>query len=221
MINPTSVQGVAAVIAAVATGTEQEQQITRLGALRTTLLEAQGFELGRAGRSFFGGMTLVAGGVVPVVDLPTTTAPFVLFNSNPSGGKLYHVKQVTGWYASGTAGAFGFGLFGGVTPSVLATALVANGATNFRTQATRGTGAVSGYVDVAKTIPSGTCWMHFGGILHGAATVTGPAYTVDVRHLGIIVPPLFAFALGALGDTGTTAKFGFSIAWDELEGDLP
>lgn len=211
-----------AAIAAVATGTEQEAQASRLGSLRTTWLEQPGYELGRAGRSFVGGTTLVAGGVVPVVDLPTTTGPFILFNSNAAGGKNFHIKRIGAFLASGTMGAFGMGIFAGVTPSVLATPLTANGATNFRTQCTRGSGTPTGFVDVAKTIPAGTCWQIVGGSTNAnAAAVTGPALSFDVSQFGFIVQPLFALTIGVLGDTGTTAKFGFCVAWDEIEGDLP
>lgn len=219
--NLTSVAGVASSIAQVATGTDQELQITRLGSLRQTLLELGGFETGRAARSFCGGTSAVAGGVVPVVDLPTTTAPMVLFNSNAAGGKLYHVKQISIFYASGTAGADGAAVFGAVTPSVLATALTANGS-NLATQATRGYGTCSGFLGAAKTVPSGMAWSVITPSTPiGAATVTGLAQTFNIAHLGFIVPPLYAFGFGALGDTGTTAKYGFSIFWDELDGDLP
>jgi hypothetical protein len=212
---------VAATIAQVATGTEQENQITRLGSLRMTMLEQWGFELGRANRSFTGCIALVAGAVVPVVNLPTTTAPFVLFNSNPAGGKLYHVTHVGMAYGSGTAGAAGAQLFGGVSPAVLATPMTSNDATNFQTQSTRGYGAVTGYVGVAKTIASGTAWMLLSGsTAASAATVTGQGVAADVRHLGFVVPPGFVMTLGALGDTGTTAKYLFSIAWNEIDADL-
>ena len=221
MVNPGSSLAVVAAIAAVNTGTEQEEQMTRLGSLRFAQLEQAGYEMGRTARAFVGGITLVAGGIAPVVDYPTTTGPIVLYNSNPGGGKNYHIKRVSGAYASGTEGAAGFGLFGGVTPLPLATPLVANGATNFRTQATRGYGVCSGYIDVAKTIAAGTAWMHLGGIVTLAATVTGAGYTVDVSGLGLIVPPTYAFTWGVLGDTGSTAKFVLSVAWDEIDGDLP
>jgi hypothetical protein len=219
--NPSSGLSIAATIAQVATGTEQENQITRLGSLRMAMLEQWGFEMGRANRSFIGGIDLVAGAVVPVVNFPTTTAPFVLYNSNPAGGKLYHVTHAGMAYGSGTAGAAGAALFGGVTASVLATALTSNDATNFQTQSTRGYGAVTGYVGVAKTIPSGSAWMILSPSTPAtAATVTGPAVSVDVRHMGFIVPPGYAMVLGALGDTGTSAKYVFSIAWNEIDADL-
>lgn len=196
-------------------------ELTNLGAQRVAQQEPPGYELARSGRTFVGGMTLVAGGVVPVVDLPTTTGPFVLYNSNADGGRVLVVKRITSWYASGTAGAGGHGLFAGVTPSVLATALTSNDATNFRTQSLRGYGTPAGFVGVAKTIPAGTAWMHLGGIMHTAVTVTGIAYSVDLGNMPFVVPPRFALTVGVLGDTGTTAKYGFSVCWDEVEAVLP
>lgn len=204
-------------------GSTPFQESSNLGSSRECQVEAPGYEMGRSGRAFFAGITLVAGGVVPVVDLPTTTGPCVLYNANPSGAsnKVLVPKRITAFYASGTGGAAGFGLFCGITSGPLATALVANGATNFRTQGSRGSGTSNAFIDVAKTIPAGTCWMHLGGIVTLANTVTGPAYSVDVTALGLVVPSTFALVVGVLGDTGTTAKFGFSIAYDELEAILP
>lgn len=209
-------------LAQVATGTVQQAQATRLGAARVAFLENPGFEMGRSGRSVCAATTLVAGGVVPVVDLPTTTGPCVVYNAEPSGGKLFHVKRIGAFLASGTMGAFGMGIFAGVTPVPLATALVANGATNFRTQATRGYGSVSIYIDVAKTIGAGTCWQIIGGCTNAnASAVTGPALSFDVASFGFVVAPTYALTVGVLGDTGTTAKYGFCIAGDMIEGDLP
>lgn len=219
MINPGSQMAVTAAIAAVATGTEQEEQITRLGALRVAQLENNGFELGRVGRSMIGGCTAVADAVAPVTNLPTTTGPVVLYNANQAGGRLYHIKQVSMFYGSGTAGAYGAAPFVGVTPAILATPVTAN-ATGFSVQAARGYGPTTAFFSTAATIAAGTAWFVLGSDVSGASTVTGPACTFDVRHLGLIVPPLYALTIGALGDTGTSAKYGFSVAWDELEGDF-
>jgi hypothetical protein len=209
------------------TGTSQANQMTSLASIRVAQVEAPGLEASRSGRSFVGGTSLVAGGVVPVVDLPTTTGPFILFNSSSAGGGQKHlvVKRISCFWASGTPVATGFGLFAGVTPSVLATALTANGATNFATQCTRGTSPPTafGFVDVAKTIPSGTAWMHLGGTSASitAAATAGPGYSVDLTAHPFIVPPLFALTIGALGALGTSFKLGFSVAWDEMELILP
>lgn len=208
-------------IAQVATGTEQEAQATRLGSQRATFLEQPGFEMGRSGRSMIFGTSAVAGGQVPVVDIPTTTAGWVVNNANAQGsGKLLHIKRVGLFYASGTAGADGAALVGGVTGVVLATQLTANGS-NHKSACTRGYGTVNHYIDVGKTV-AGVVW----GLLTpstpiGAATVTGLAQVSDVSALGLVVPPNFAFAVSALGDTGTTAKYGITIWADEIDGDLP
>lgn len=222
MQDQVPITGSVAAIAAVGTGSTPIMEQTRLKALRTTFLEQPGFELGRAARSFVAATSAVAGGQVPVVAIPTTTAGWVLNNANAAGsGKLLHIKQVGLFYASGTAGADGAALLGGITPSALGTQLTANGS-NHTTQCTRGYGVVNHYIDVSKTVPSGITW----GLLTpstyvGAATVTGLAMVADVRHLGLVVPPQFAFAVSALGDTGTTAKYGIAIFYDEIDGDLP
>lgn len=209
-------------VAPVATGSGPSVlEKTRLNALRTTFLEQPGFEMGRAARSFIAGTSAVAGGQVPVVDIPTTTAGWVLNNANASGsGKLLHIKRVGLFYASGTAGADGAALVGGVTSVVLATQLTANGA-NHKTGCTRGYGTVSHYIDVGKTVALAAWGLLSPSTPTGAATVTGLAQVTDVSALGLIVPPQFAFALSALGDTGTTAKYGVTIWYDEIDGDLP
>ncbi len=221
MPNPSSMLGSVAAISQVVTGSEAEQQLTRLQALRLAQLEPPGFELARAGRSFVGGITVVANGIVPVVDFPTTTGPIILFNAYPSGGKVLCVKRVGTSYASGTLAATGFSLFAGVTPSVLATPLVANG-TGVLTQAKRGFGTPGAFIDVAKTIPAGTSWSMLGGQgIVAAAAVTGPGWSVDLSSSPFVVPPLFAFVWGNFGALGTTAKYVFTVEWDEIEADLP
>ncbi len=221
-INPTSALASVATIQQVGTGSESELQATRLLALRFAQLEPPGFELCRAGRSFVGGMALKAGGVVPVIDLPTTTGPFVLFNAYPSGGKVLCVKRISTFFCSGSIPATGYTLFAGVTPSVLATPLVANGATNFRTQSKRGFGTPGAFIDVAKTIPAGTAWSLLGGqTAVTATTTTGPGFSVDCSSDPFVVPPLFALTVGNLGDTTGTPLYGFTVEWDEIDCDLP
>lgn len=196
-------------------------EITNLGADRVCQLEAPGYEMARSGRSFVGGITLVAGAIVPVVDLPTTTGPIILFNSAPDGGRVLVVKRLSFSYGSGTLAAYGSSLFAGVTPAKIATALTSNGATNFRTQSTRGAGTPLGFIDVAKTIPAGTAWCLLGGIAHGAETTMSLGYTVDVSSHPFVVPPGFALTWGVLAGLGTSAAYLFSAGWDEVEAILP
>ncbi len=157
-----------------------------------------------------------------MVDLPTTTGPIILFNSSPAGqgAKVLVIKRVSACYASGTEGAAGFGLFGGVTPSVLATPLTAN-STGCSVQATRGYGTSVAFVGVAKAIATGTAWQHLGGIVTLAATLTGNGYSAETASHPFVVPPLFAFSFGVLSDLGTTAKYLLTVAWDECEATLP
>lgn len=198
------------------------EEVTNLGSQRFAQVEAPGFEMGRSGRSFVGGLQAVTNAIVPVVDLPTTTGPIILFNAaNPGANppRYLVVKRLSFSYGSGTLAGFGTSLFAGVTPSVVATALVANG-TGCSVQATRATGASVAFIDVAKTIPSGTAWCLLGGIAHGAASTMAIGYTVDLSAAPFIVPPNFALTIGALAGLGTSAKYLFSFAWDECEAVL-
>ncbi len=199
------------------------REFSNMGAQRIAQLEPPGFEMSRSGRSFVGGHSVIAGGVAGVVDLPTTTAPMVLFNSAQASGTAKHlaVKRISYSFASGTAApAFGSSCFGAVTPSRLATALTANGS-NIKTQATRGTGTPFGLIDAAKTVVQPT-WMLFGGIAHGAATTMSIGYTVDFANHPFIVPPQFAFAFGVLSGLGTSSDtvWMLSVAWDEIEASI-
>jgi hypothetical protein len=199
------------------------KESSNLGSSRVAQLEPPGFEMGRSGRSFVGGLQAVTNAIVPVVDLPTTTGPIVLFNAaNPGANppRYLVVKRLSFSYGSGTLAAFGTSLFAGVTPSVLATALVANG-TNCSVQATRGTGGSVAFIDVAKTIATGTAWCLLGGIAHGAASTMSIGYTVDLQAQPFVVPPGFALTVGVLAGLGTTAKYLFSMAWDETEAIIP
>ena len=192
---------------------------TRLKSARTTILEQPGFEMGRSGRSFYGGIQVVAAGIVPVVDLPTTTAPIVVYNAGvPSPvNRLLHLKTVSIFYASGTAGVDGVGIFCGVTSAPLATALTANAA-NCKVQGSRPVQTSIAFIGLAVTVVA-SAWIVLDGTAVGAAAVTGLCRTVDVSKLGFVVPPTYAFVAGGLGDTGTTAKYGFGFAWDEIEAD--
>ncbi len=201
------------------------QELTNLGAQRFCQLEPPGFEMARSGRSFVGGIQLVTSAIVPLVDLPTTggAGTACLFNgANPGANppRYLAVKRISFSYGSGTAVAFGTSLFAGVTPSVLATALVAQG-TNWNVQATRGTGASVAWMAAAQTIPAGTAWCLLGGIAHGAATTMAFGYTVDVSAHPFVVPPGFALTFGCLAGLGTSAKYIFSLAWDEIEAIIP
>lgn len=204
-------------------GSSVYDELTNLGAQRICQLEAPGFEMGRSGRSFSGGLQLITSGRVPVVDLPTTTSQITLYNAaNPGANppRYLVVKRLSFAYASGTLAGFGSTLFAGVTPTVLATAITAN-STNMSIQATRGTGASVAFLSQGDTIPTGTAWMLLGGIAHGAATTMSIGYTVDLSSHPFIVPPGYALSFGILAGLGTSAKYIHSASWDEVEAIIP
>ena len=84
------------------------EEVTNLGAQRFAQLEAPGFEMGRSGRSFVGGIQAITNAIIPVVDLPTTLGPICLFNgANPGSNppRYLVVKRLSWSYASGTLAA--------------------------------------------------------------------------------------------------------------------
>ncbi len=201
-------------------------ELTNLGARRIAQLEAPGYEMGRSGRSFVGGIQAVTAARIPVVDLPTTTAPILLYNAaNPAASppKYLVVKRLSFSYGSGTLAAFGTSLFAGVSPSATTgnSILTANAA-NFSIQATRGTGSSVAFMSQGTTgFPSGCAWMLLGGIAHGAETTMSIGYTVDISAHPFIVPPGYALAFGALAGLGTSGAYIHTAAWDEVEAILP
>lgn len=205
--------------AEIATGSEGKAAATRLLSQRIAQVESAHQEKARCARRFCGGIQAVTNGIVPVVDLPTTTAPLLLYNAAPDGGKSLVIDHVAGAVASGTAGAGGSVLFCGVTAAKVATALTANG-TGCSIQATRGAGSSVAFIDVAKTVPAGTAYVLLSSMMHTAIAVpgVGPSYRCDGSF---VIPPGFGFVVGMFAHTGTTAKHLFSIIWDEMLIDLP
>ncbi len=202
------------------------EETSNLGASRVCQLEAPGFEMARSGRSFVGGLQLITSGRIPVVDLPTTTAPILLYNAgNPAANpaKYLVVKRLSFSYASGTLGAYGSTLFAGVSPSVTTgNSIITANSTNFVIQATRGTGTSVAFMSQGTTgFPSGCAWSLLGGIAHGAATTMSIGYTVELGSHHFIVPPGFALAFGVLSDLGSSAKYIYTAFWDEVEAILP
>ncbi len=214
------------------TGSNLASNFTNLGSYRAAQVEAPGVEMARSGRSFVGGTSAAAGGIASVTNLPTTAAPWVLYNSQPlsqASAKCLVVKRLSAFFCSSTINATstGFSIFAGVTVGVLVAAQIpAVNSTNHKTQATRGFGTPFGIVAVSTTIPDpvppAIAWRVLGGVsvLTAAATV-GPSYTVDISSNPYIVQPGYALAAGVIADNTGTPLWGMSFAWDEVEMTLP
>jgi hypothetical protein len=220
MINPSSqLATYVSPLGKLGPGAEQEEQLTGIGALRVAQVDLSRAELARTGRFFTGGLTLVANAIVPVVDLPTTTAPFIIYNNAPSGGRSLILDRLSVTIGSGTTGAAGFSLFCGVTSAPVASPPTAN-STGVSIQATRGFGTSVALGKASQTIPSGTAFMVVGGIMTTAVAVTGCGYSTTVDG-GFIAAPGYGLVLGILGDTGTSAKYLVQATWAEIELDTP
>ncbi len=207
-------------------GSTLVKELTNMGSLRVAGFEPRGFELARSGRSFCGGHQVIAAAISPVADIPTTTAPMVLYNASATGDsppRVLVVKRLSFAYAtSGTLSAFGSNLFAGVTPTVLATALTANGS-NINIQSKKGTGSSKAFIDAAKTIVA-TTHINLGGIAHGAETTMSIGYTIKLPFPFLVQPgcALSFGVLSAIDSAGaTTPLYMLSVGWDEIEATLP
>src|SRR3990167_9231879 len=153
----------------------------------------------------------------PVTAIPTTTATWMLFNneSATSGtGKTYFVDKVSAFLASGTA-ASGITLLGCVTlasqtaPSAYASTVVS------ALDGTNGT-STNGILANAHTI-TGTqpAWHVLAGIDNVAAATIGMSVTADLDG-GYLIPPQYGMGITVLSGVGTTALYGVSVIWDEI-----
>ena len=202
------------------TGSAMPSSYTGIGSQRIAQVEPQYLELVRSTRLFTATLAQVTNGTVPLTNIPTTAPSHGLFNNAPLGSPRCIVPvHIATTYASGTAGAAGLTLFCGVSANVLASLPTAN-STGWTIQANRGTGTSVGLVTTAPTFPSGTSWALLdGGGFASGTTVTGPGKGFRLDGM-FLVPPQFSFGFGVISDTGTTAKWCYTVIFAEIEVDL-
>lgn len=157
----------------------------------------------------------------PVTAIPTTTATWMLWNgeSQSSGvGKHLFIDQASCFLASGTA-ASGITLLGCVTLEAQATVSAYAGTVKSALNGTGGT-STNQVLGNALTI-SGTqpAWHVLAGIDNVASATIGMSVTAEIKG-GIMVPPGYGFCLAVLSGTGTSALYGVSVVWDEINLDL-
>lgn len=212
MSNATNPTAVVAPSAALSVGAVFPIKATNRGSLRTALAEPA--RLCEPASRYVYSPGVVANGIIPVADMPTTAAAMALWNGESAGGKSYAIEVASAHSASGTMG-IGASLIVGVTP-VAQAAAVANG-----------TGVVLGS---CTGDPSSGTRAKFGtGItLTGAPAWVPVATTKGISEVNVgnamiayldglyIVPPGFCFAMNVLAPVGTTAKYSFSVTWREL-----
>lgn len=178
------------------------------------------YELARSGRIYVASAGVVANAVACVADVATTAAQWALYNGNDTGvgGKSLVILAVGAWQASGTP-AVNASLMVGVSGAAQAAALTANTGSVVKSASgsTRTTAAV---LAAGATLTSAAAWMNLGGNNQTTSAGVGSAFpTFDVAGM-FIVPPKFVFGINVLSGVGTSAKYGVSVTYAEVESYL-
>lgn len=192
-------------------GNTRQVGLSEMGGIQADQLLPNCTELARIGK-VYGIVHTVATAVPPLQVVPTTTAAFVVNNTDVASGRNMVMLQCGAFLGSGTAG-IGTTVMVGVTGAPLATQLTADG-TGFTKLF--GTGFNQGSVafgDVSKGVIAG--WVPIASVDNQAGAVPGTGISADLRGM-FIVRPTYAFMMHAVAGAGTTAKFCFYAIWLEL-----
>lgn len=188
------------------------------GALRSTQVEPEGYELSRAGRRFHIGINATPTGIAPVQAIATTAAQWAIWN--PSTTKSLVFESLGVLLASGVAGA---GIVVHACHFTLPASSGAN-ATGLSAQSASGSAAASSGVIIKSavtiTTPALPFWYPVATNVNTATAVLSThVMNWDVRGR-IIVPPVQGLGLYVSSPAGTTPLYVPSASWVELESDL-
>lgn len=181
-------------------------------------------ELARLGYLFALSSGVVANAKIPIVDIPTTTASWALYNGNALGsGICLFVKKVGVHLASGTSGVGGtiWAGLSGVAQSGAGIPTAATGTVGPQVLNTNSANRVSkALIGGAVTLAAAPAWHPIGDFLNHAAVATVGSGKVIEMEGGIVIPPNFACGFEIISGTGTTAKYAFSFTYAEMPADI-
>ncbi len=190
-------------------------RLTELESLALAQVEPEGFELSRAGRRFFGGGQAAATGSAPVTAMPTTAADFILWNGEPSGGRLYAMEQVAMVMESGTK-AVGAVILGAIVPPQNADITAATGYSTGSANGVRNSSNAIWAENV--TLDATPVWFGLAGDSGGAAATVG-GIVAELKGR-LVIPPTYGLALSIFSGSGTSPLFLAQAMWAEIEASL-
>lgn len=188
--------------------TPQPVSLQHLGALRVSDATPRYYEWARKGW-LFGFNHTIATAITPVQVFPTTTGNLVLNNADTTGCCVVPLL-VSVMNGSGTNG-IGFSLLAGVTPSALATQLVADGSGVVHKNLRDNANTPTAYADFNKTVVA-PVYNVIASSAMAAAAVPGGGVTADCMGM-FVIKPTFAFVLDVLSGAGTSAKFNVNVIY--------
>ncbi len=187
------------------------------GALRSTQVDPEGYELSRAGRRFHIGINATPTGIAPVQAIATTAAQWALWNSSTTKSLVFESLGML--LASGVAGA---GIVVHACHFTLPASTGAN-ATGLSAQNTSNSTTASVVIiksGVTITTPALPFWYPVATNVN-AATAVLSTYVMNMDIRGrIIVPPLQGLGLYVSSPAGTAPLYTPSASWVEVESDL-
>lgn len=196
-----------------------DARITHQESLATAVVEPVNFEMTRAGRRFFLGISGAVTGIAPVQALPTTAAQWVLWNLDSSA--TYFLEELGMMLVSGTPGA------GGVLMGALfqAPAQSGSGAVGLSVQsASFGARTSKALVKsvVTLTTPAAPTWFPVASNPSPNVGAFPGSATLERRDLAgaIAIPPGYGLALDVLAPAGTAPLFAPFARWIEQETDM-
>jgi len=197
-------------------GTAGWPTLGRLGGLKVNQVVPQYHSLAEAGR-IYGWSSATATAKAPVTAIPTTAAIFALWNGNTAAsGLALSILRVSCWQVSGTAG-LGLALIAGVSPTAQTAVTSATNAIKTSLSASSRTSAATFGTDI--TLGGTPSWQILGGLDKVAAVTVGGGVTCRCDG-EFLVPSGFCFGMSVLAPVGTSALFGMSVVYAEVEASL-
>ena len=196
---------------------ERPVRLTSQGSLAVAQVEPEYAELARGGRIFAAVTGVSSTFKAPVVAIPSTTATWAVWNGEPDGGASYLILQASAFLASGTAGVGGSLIAAVSLIRHAAQTAYANSILQSLSGGNKDTKAVlANAVTIAGTQPP---WIQIAAADWAASTTIGVGLVAPVKGL-FLVQPGGLFCLDVLSGVGTTALYGVSVVWAEVEVDV-
>lgn len=197
-------------------GTQGWPTLGRFGGLKVNQTAPQYHGLAEAGR-IYSWSSATATAKAPVTAIPTTAAIFALWNGNAAATRLcLSILRISAWQVSGTAG-LGKALIAGLSPTSQTAVTSATNAIKTNLSASARTSAATFGTDI--TLGGTPSWNIYGGSDQPAAVQVGGGVTCRLDG-EILVPPGYALGLSVLSPVGTTALYGMSVIYAEVEASL-
>jgi hypothetical protein len=191
-------------------------RMTRAHSTAVALVEAESFELSRAGRRFYVGQSAALTGIAPVQAMPTTAAQWVIWNTSLTKSLVF--DSIGAYTTAGVAGV-GSTVVAAII-SLPATATTKAGITIGSSSGSTQTSVALINSGVTVTAPAAPAWRIVARD-NSPDTVALNVMAFDPYVAGrLIVPPLRGLALAVIAPTGTTPLYAPMGEWVEIEADL-